>query len=770
MLRCFSCDRQQVFPESKNLTGRQHHRAFDHVLQFANVARPGVSREHIHCVLGNSGDLLCKLAVEPLDKKRRQQRDVGTALAKRRQRKWQHVEAIEEIGTEPAFLDCLLKIAVAGGNDSYVDFDRATASQRFELVFLKHPQQLDLGFRRQLTDFIEKQSASVRQFKAARATLQRTCESALHVSKKFALDQPGGYSPAIHFHQRPMLALTTVVNRASNQFLSATRFTQNQDSGVGRCDRLNLAEHINQTFAVANDLLEIVIFTDFFLQVYVLGFELFLQLLHLLQRGSQLVFCSLALQFRCGACREDFHQVDGAFIALHRLVVEDRNVPNNPTLLIQHRNSEIATSPQLSKSLVCRKQLNQSIVVMTNFTLNDLQARRSCNIEFKRFAEAIAFPKRQYLCVFSVIACRDKGIAYPQSRGHVLHKRWKKIGSGRRRCAHNDRAKRLFREVAVGHVVDEADHADDVSVRVELGRKRTRFPNVVPSGRVLGNQDVGDLHRFSRQSTPQHRLHPACAQTREDFHCNLAQNVLGALARQALHERIKHSVAKFPVIDDDAFTSVLDDRAVELHGIAQRVFAGFLCSDVTGQCQNAFRVPCSAANRTDDNIPPARLPIDSCFEIAGKPANLAPPRGVNRCSCGFVVLAFPKLDPGAVHYGSEIADLERLHSAFIHVNEPAFEIEHLDAIAAAGKQTVFEFLAGAQGFQRRIGAARRFIQVALRSAQFNLGGRLRTQYPQRLALLITEFSRNVVEHAKRAQGVSFRRNQRRAGIEANVRL
>src|SRR5215470_5402843 len=111
-------DRQQVFSESKNGAGTQHHRTFNHVLQFANVAGPGVPREHIHCVLGNSGDLLSELAAELLEEKRGQQSNVGTALAKRRERKWQHVEAIEEIGAKPTFLDCLLKIAVAGGNDT----------------------------------------------------------------------------------------------------------------------------------------------------------------------------------------------------------------------------------------------------------------------------------------------------------------------------------------------------------------------------------------------------------------------------------------------------------------------------------------------------------------------------------------------------------------------------------------------------------------------------------------------------------------------------
>jgi hypothetical protein len=100
------------------------------------------------------------------------------------------------------------------------------------------------------------------------------------------------------------------------------------------------------------------------------------------------------------------------------------------------------------------------------------------------------------------------------------------------------------------------------------------------------------------------------------------------------------------------------------------------------------------------------------MSVTGKPANLSTPRGGNRCSCGLAVLAFPKIDPGTVQYGCEIADLERLPSTFIHVNEPAFQIENLDAIAAAGKQTVFKFFAGEQGFRSRIRAARYFIQVA----------------------------------------------------------
>ena len=161
--------------------------------------------------------------------------------------------------------------------------------------------------------------------------------------------------------------------------------------------------------------------------------------------------------------------------------------------------------------------------------------------------------------------------------------------------AHNDRAKRLFREVAFGDVMNEADHADNISVCVELGSKSAGFPNVVPSGRVLGNEDVGDLHQFSSQSTPKHRLHPACAQTREDFHCNLAQYLLGALTRQALPEGIKHFVAKFAIINNDALTGVLDDRT--LNCMASRSASSLTFCAVTSRDNARMRSGFPAASR-----------------------------------------------------------------------------------------------------------------------------------------------------------------------------
>src|SRR5262250_602621 len=152
-----------------------------------------------------------------------------------------------------------------------------------------------------------------------------------------------------------MFPFTAVVNRASNQFFSATSFAENQDGGIGWRNSLNSSKHIKHALAIADNLLEIVLSPNFLLQVYVLGFQLFLQLLYLLQGRLQLVFCCLALEFRGCTCGKNLNQIDRAFIPLHGLVVNDCNVPNNPTAMVQHRNSEIASSSQISKGLVSRK-------------------------------------------------------------------------------------------------------------------------------------------------------------------------------------------------------------------------------------------------------------------------------------------------------------------------------------------------------------------------------------------------------------------------------
>ena len=53
----------------------------------------------------------------------------------------------------------------------------------------KHPQQLDLHDRRDLSDFVEKQRASMGQFKPPATLPQRPREGTLFMAEQFRLEQ-----------------------------------------------------------------------------------------------------------------------------------------------------------------------------------------------------------------------------------------------------------------------------------------------------------------------------------------------------------------------------------------------------------------------------------------------------------------------------------------------------------------------------------------------------------------------------------------------------
>ena len=100
----------------------------------------------------------------------------------------EHIQTVEEIGTEGAGLHRRMKITIRGRHDPYIHMCRATAPDPLELPFLQHAQELHLGVQRQLSDFIQEDRSAVGQLEASDATLQRSGERSLLMSEEFALD------------------------------------------------------------------------------------------------------------------------------------------------------------------------------------------------------------------------------------------------------------------------------------------------------------------------------------------------------------------------------------------------------------------------------------------------------------------------------------------------------------------------------------------------------------------------------------------------------
>ena len=87
--------------------------------------------------------------------------NIGTALAKGRQRNGDYVEAEIEILAESSFLVLGIEIAIGGGHDAHIHFDFLIAAYRTNFFFLEKTQEFGLHFERKFTDFIEKNRAGI---------------------------------------------------------------------------------------------------------------------------------------------------------------------------------------------------------------------------------------------------------------------------------------------------------------------------------------------------------------------------------------------------------------------------------------------------------------------------------------------------------------------------------------------------------------------------------------------------------------------------------
>src|SRR5499426_4241951 len=82
----------------------EHDGPLQHVLQLADVARPVVALEHRHGLRGHSADVLPQFLAELLQEMGDEERDVFPALAEGWELDGNHVQSIEEVLAQDAFL------------------------------------------------------------------------------------------------------------------------------------------------------------------------------------------------------------------------------------------------------------------------------------------------------------------------------------------------------------------------------------------------------------------------------------------------------------------------------------------------------------------------------------------------------------------------------------------------------------------------------------------------------------------------------------------
>ena len=133
-------------------------------------------------------------------------RDVGRALAQRRQAQVDDVEAIEEVLAEAPRLHLAPEVAVADGDDAHVHLERVTAAHPMHLALLQHPEQLGLHGERDLRHFVEDQRAAGGHLEPPRPARHRAGEGAALVTEQLGFHEALGQRRAVDGHVGAALA------------------------------------------------------------------------------------------------------------------------------------------------------------------------------------------------------------------------------------------------------------------------------------------------------------------------------------------------------------------------------------------------------------------------------------------------------------------------------------------------------------------------------------------------------------------------------------
>ena len=148
----------------QDFTIGQNHAALNHILQLANVARPGVLLYRRERSLFDVTDLLPVRPDIARDEIIHQHRYVTLTFTQGWHVNRKNIQSIKQVHPKPPLANFPSQIFVGRRDYPHVRFDRAVAAEPFELPLLQNPQKRHLDLRTQLRNFVEKDGAAVGSF------------------------------------------------------------------------------------------------------------------------------------------------------------------------------------------------------------------------------------------------------------------------------------------------------------------------------------------------------------------------------------------------------------------------------------------------------------------------------------------------------------------------------------------------------------------------------------------------------------------------------
>ncbi len=204
------------------------------------------------------GDVLDRVAVVPREPRQEeidQRRDVLAALAQRRHRQVNDVQAVEQILAERPFRDHVAQVAVGRGDDADVDAaHRSIGADLLQLAGLHEPQQQALHAERHLADFVEEDAAAVGHFELALLVAIGAREASLDVPEQLGLEERFRQAGAVDRHHRAICARAALMDGVRHELLADAAFPGDEDLGVRPRDPVDFLRQLDDHGARADQL------------------------------------------------------------------------------------------------------------------------------------------------------------------------------------------------------------------------------------------------------------------------------------------------------------------------------------------------------------------------------------------------------------------------------------------------------------------------------------------------------------------------------------
>src|SRR6476646_5506113 len=181
--------------EGRQLLALDAHRArieneypFDHVLQFAHISWPMILAKHSQSFIADFDARPAVLAAKICQKFSHQQWNVLFAIAKRRNKKGNHVKAIKQVFTEVAFGNLLFQILVCRSYQTHINAQGLTATDRREELIVERTQHLRLRLEAHIADLVEKQRTAIGTLQGSTLLRRAPRLRAVSVAEEFRID------------------------------------------------------------------------------------------------------------------------------------------------------------------------------------------------------------------------------------------------------------------------------------------------------------------------------------------------------------------------------------------------------------------------------------------------------------------------------------------------------------------------------------------------------------------------------------------------------